>query len=240
MALVELSGVSRIYNGAAAPITALHPLDLSLHEREFVALMGPSGSGKSSLLTMLGAMAAPTAGRVTVDGIDVYSLTRERLADFRREYLGFVFQQLFLLPYLTALENVMLPLAATRMTNRTQRDMARGALDRVALGDKMARLPRDLSGGEQQRVAIARAIVNRPPLLLADEPTGCLDSATGRGIIEAFLELREQGQTVFMVTHDAIVASAADRIVQLRDGRLLTAVAPSAKEAHHEALVHSA
>ena len=240
MALVELSGVSRVYTGAAAPITALHPLDLSLHEREFVALMGPSGSGKSSLLTILGAMAAPTSGRVTVDGIDVYSLSRERLADFRREYLGFVFQQLFLLPYLTALENVMLPLAATRMTNRTQRDMARGALDRVALGDKMARLPRDLSGGEQQRVAIARAIVNRPPLLLADEPTGCLDSATGRGIIEAFLELREQGQTVFMVTHDATVASAADRIVQLRDGRLLTAVEPSVQEARHEALVHSA
>ena len=236
MALVELSGISRIYRGDGAPVTALHPIDLSLHEREFVALMGPSGSGKSTLLTILGAMAAPTTGRITVDGIDVYSLILERLADFRREYLGFVFQQLFLLPYLTALENVMLPLAATRTTDRTQREMAGGALDRVGLGDKMARLPRDLSGGEQQRIAIARAIVNRPPLLLADEPTGCLDSVTGRGIIELFLALREQGQTVFMVTHDATVAGAADRIVRLRDGRLVAAVEPSEMEASHEAL----
>jgi putative ABC transport system ATP-binding protein len=240
MALVELSGVSRIYNGAAAPVTALHPLDLSLHEREFVALMGPSGSGKSTLLTILGAMSAPTSGHIAVDGIDVYSLPRERLADFRREYLGFVFQQLFLLPYLTALENVMLPLAATRTANRAQREMAGGALDRVGLGDKRARLPRDLSGGEQQRVAIARAIVNRPPLLLADEPTGCLDSATGRGIIQVFLALREQGQTVFMVTHDAGVAGAADRIIRLHDGRLSTAVEPSRKEGRHESLVQSA
>ena len=240
MALVQLSGVSRIYTGGAAPVTALNPLDLAIHEREFVALMGPSGSGKSTLLTILGAMAAPTSGRVAVDGIDVYSLGIERLADFRREYLGFVFQQLYLLPYLTTLENVMLPLAATRTPNRRQRGMAGGALDRVGLGDKMARLPRDLSGGEQQRVAIARAIVNRPPLLLADEPTGCLDSATGRGIIEVFLALRQQGQTVFMVTHDAGVAGAADRIIRLRDGRLSTAVEPPRKEARHESLGQSA
>ena len=239
MALVELSGVSRVYNGTAAAVTALHPLDLSLYEREFVGLMGPSGSGKSTLLTMLGAMAAPTSGRITVDGIDVYSLSRERLADFRREYLGFVFQQLFLLPYLTAIENVMLPLAATRTTNRMQRDMASGALARVGLADKMGRLPRDLSGGEQQRVAIARAIVNRPPLLLADEPTGCLDSATGRGIIDVFLALREEGQTIFMVTHDAGVAGAADRIVRLNDGRLLGGDR-LLQEARYEALGHSA
>jgi len=221
MALVELTQISKTYNGTAAPVTALHPVDLAIEEQEFVALMGPSGSGKSTLLTILGAMAPPTGGRVQIDGIDVYSLNVERLADFRREYLGFVFQQLYLLGYLTAIENVMLPLAAAGLPNATQRAMAADALERVGLGDKLRRLPRDLSGGEQQRVAIARALVNKPPLILADEPTGCLDSATGRGIIDLFLSLQRDGQTIFMVTHDAAIASLADRIVRLRDGRLV-------------------
>ena len=221
MALVELTQITKTYNGTAAPVTALQPVDLVIDEQEFVALMGPSGSGKSTLLTILGAMSPPTAGRVRIDDIDVYALGVERLADFRREYLGFVFQQLYLLGYLTAIENVMLPLAAAGIPNSKQRTMAAEALDRVGLGDKLRRLPRDLSGGEQQRVAIARALVNRPPLILADEPTGCLDSATGRGIIDLFLSLQRDGQTIFMVTHDAAVASLADRIVRLRDGRLI-------------------
>lgn len=226
MALVELTQISKTYNGTAAPVTALHPVDLSLEEQEFVALMGPSGSGKSTLLTILGAMSPPTGGRVQIDGIDVYSLNVERLADFRREYLGFVFQQLYLLGYLTAIENVMLPLAAAGIPNGKQRAMAAEALERVGLGDKLRRLPRDLSGGEQQRVAIARALVNKPPLILADEPTGCLDSATGRGIIDLFLSLQRDGQTIFMVTHDAAIASLADRIVRLRDGRLVDDTKP--------------
>lgn len=226
MALVELTQISKTYNGTAAPVTALHPVDLTLEEQEFVALMGPSGSGKSTLLTILGAMAPPTGGRVQIDGIDVYSLNVERLADFRREYLGFVFQQLYLLGYLTAIENVMLPLAAAGIPNGKQRAMAAEALERVGLGDKLRRLPRDLSGGEQQRVAIARALVNKPPLILADEPTGCLDSATGRGIIDLFLSLQRDGQTIFMVTHDAAIASLADRIVRLRDGRLVDDTKP--------------
>ena len=165
-------------------------------------------------------MTPPTSGTVRVDGIDVYRLGAERLADFRREYLGFVFQSLFLVPYLTALQNVMLPLAAARLSERQQRAMALGALERVGLGQKFARLPRDLSGGEQQRVAIARAVVNEPPLLLADEPTGCLDSETGRSIMELFQQLQRQGLTVFMVTHDANIAAWADAVLTLRDGLL--------------------
>lgn len=220
MALIELRQVEKIYNGHQSAVTALSDIDMTVHEREFVSLMGPSGSGKSTLLGILGAMSPPSAGKAVVDGIDVYALGHERRADFRREYLGFVFQQLFLVPYLTAAENVMLPLAAAGLPNRRQRDMAAQALERVGLADKASRLPLALSGGEQQRVAIARAIVNTPPIVLADEPTGCLDSQNGRAIMELFLELRASGLTVFMVTHDQEIAGFADRVVRLHDGRL--------------------
>lgn len=223
MSLVHLESVTKVYSPAAAAVTALADASLAIDEREFVALMGPSGSGKSTLLSILGAMNPPTTGRVLIDTLDIYALSVERLADFRREYLGFVFQQLFLVPYLTARENVMLPLAAARIPNGRQRDMASQAMTRVGLADKGARLPRELSGGEQQRVAIARAIVNAPPLLLADEPTGCLDSRTGAEVIDLFETLRAGGLTVFMVTHDAAVASRADRIVNVKDGRLIAA-----------------
>ena len=220
MALVTLENVGKTYNGTTAPFHALRGVDLDIKAREFVALMGPSGAGKSTLLTILGAMTPPSTGRVSVDDVDIYSLTTERQADFRREYLGFVFQHLYLVPHLTAMENVMLPLTAAGIPNAEQRDRAAAALERVGLADKHGRLPRDLSGGEQQRVAIARAVVNGAPLLLADEPTGCLDSATGADIIDLFLRLREDGQTIFMVTHDPGVASRADRVIRLRDGRL--------------------
>ena len=218
MALVRLEDVTKTYTHGGTVVPALTSANLAIETREFVALMGPSGSGKSTLLTIIGAMNAPTSGRVEIDGLDLYRLSTERLADFRREYLGFVFQQLFLMPYLTARENVMLPLAAARIANRRQREMADDALARVGLGDKGTRLPRDLSGGEQQRVAIARAIVNSPPLLLADEPTGCLDSKTGREVIDVLQRLREDGLTVFLVTHDAAVAARADRTVHVEDG----------------------
>ena len=220
MALVELFDVTKTYNGASAPVQALRGIDMAFDSRAFVALMGRSGSGKSTLLSILGAMNPPTGGRVLVDGIDVYSLGVERRADFRREYLGFVFQQLYLMPYLTAMANVMLPLAASGLGDAKQRELACDALERVGLADKMHRLPRDLSGGEQQRVAIARALVNQPPLVLADEPTGCLDSRTGREIMSLFLSLREAGLTIFMVTHDAGIARFADRLVTMEDGRL--------------------
>ena len=220
MALIELHHIAKTYNSERATVTALTGIDVQVEEREFVSLMGPSGSGKSTLLGILGAMSPPSGGTVLVDGIDVYSLGHERRADFRREYLGFVFQQLYLVPYLTAIENVMLPLAAAGLPNGRQEEMSALALERVGLADKRRRLPNALSGGEQQRVAIARAIVNGPPVILADEPTGCLDTQNGRAIMELFLELRASGLTIFMVTHDVAIAAVADRILRLRDGRL--------------------
>lgn len=220
MTLVTVTDVGKTYRTDVAPVAALAGIDLQIQERDFVALMGPSGAGKSTLLSVLGAMTPPTSGTVLVDGIDVYSLGAERRADFRREYLGFVFQHLYLVPYLTAIQNVMLPLAAGGVPEATQRELAEASLARVGLGDKAARLPRDLSGGEQQRVAIARAVVNGAPLLLADEPTGCLDSVAGAEVMKLFLQLRDEGQTIFMVTHDPAIAAHADRVVRLRDGRL--------------------
>jgi putative ABC transport system ATP-binding protein len=222
MSLIQLHGIGRTYGTAASPVVAVSGVDLAVEEQGFVALMGPSGSGKSTLLGILGAMSPPTTGRVLVDGIDVYGLHHERRADFRREYLGFVFQHLYLVPYLTAIENVMLPLAAAGIANARQRDMAEAAMGRVGLDGKESRLPQALSGGEQQRVAIARAVVNSPRIILADEPTGCLDSQNGRAIMELFGELRASGLTIFMVTHDQGIAAYADRVVHMRDGRLCT------------------
>jgi putative ABC transport system ATP-binding protein len=223
MSFIKLTGVGKSYaEGGTAPVQVLSGIDMAVAEGEFVALMGPSGSGKSTLLTILGAMNRPSTGRVRIDGIDVYGLSEERRADFRREYLGFVFQQHHLMPYLTAVENVCLPLAVIKMKAALKRDLALAALDKVGLGGKAARLPNQLSGGEQGRLAIARAIVNEPPLLLADEPTGTLDTRTGEEIMEVFLALNARGQTVFMVTHNPENASLAGRVLHIRDGRSLT------------------
>jgi len=183
--------------------------------------MGPSGSGKSTLLTILGAMNEPTSGRVVVDGIDVYGLTDEKRADFRHEYLGFVFQQQHLLPYLSAVENVELPLAVADLPSREKRRRALAALERVGLAGKEHRLPSELSGGEQARVAIARAVANDPPLLLADEPTGNLDRATGHTVMDMLTELNRVGQTVVVVTHDESIAARARRVVRLLDGHVV-------------------
>lgn len=225
MAVVVVEGVSKAY-ASARPV--LDQVSVELADCEFVCLMGPSGSGKSTLLTMIGAMSRPTSGRVLIDDIDVYALSDERRADFRREYLGFVFQQHHLMPYLNALQNVMLPLAPVRVRARTKRDRAMSVLERVGMGDKAVRLPGQLSGGEQGRLAIARALVNEPPLLLADEPTGALDSATGREIMELFCSLNRQGQTVFMVTHNPDNASLAHRVLRMRDGQIASCATGSA------------
>lgn len=223
MSFIELTGVGKSYGViGAAPVEVLSGIDMAVAEREFVALMGPSGSGKSTLLTILGAMNRPTEGRVIVDGIDVYGLKEERRADFRREYLGFVFQQHHLMPYLTAVENAMLPLAVARLKAAEKRERALAALEKVGLASKAQRLPNQLSGGEQGRLAIARAIVNEPPLLLADEPTGTLDTRTGDEVMEVFLALNARGQTVFMVTHNPENAALAGRVLHIRDGRSLT------------------
>lgn len=222
MSFVVVEKVSKVYkdNGLSSAVSVLAGVSLEIKEGEFVALTGPSGSGKSTLLTIVGAMNHPSEGRVVVDGIDVYALEDEKRADFRREYLGFVFQQHHLMPYLSAIENVMLPLATADLSAREKRERAERVLERVGLSDKAERLPNQLSGGEQGRLAIARALVNEPPLILADEPTGALDTKTGREIMETFLNLNRQGQTVFMVTHNPENAALAHRIVHIVDGRI--------------------
>jgi len=228
--VIELRGVEKSYDTGGVPVHALHETDLQVAEGEFVAVMGPSGSGKSTLLTILGAMNPPTRGQVAVDGVDVYGLDPERQADFRHEYIGFVFQQLQLLPYLTALENVLLALAMDRLPRAEKMVRAREALARVGLQGKEDRLPYQLSGGEQGRVAVARAIVNQPPLLLADEPTGNLDRATGVRVLELLKELNQAGQTVVMVTHDPQAAGYAGRVVDILDGQIVAGGAEAAAE----------
>jgi putative ABC transport system ATP-binding protein len=222
MSFVRIEQVDKVYqpDGSGSAVRVLSSIDLVISEGEFVCLMGPSGSGKSTLLTVVGAMNRPTSGKVLIDGIDVYDLSEERRADFRREYLGFVFQQHHLLPYLNAVENVMLPFATTSQKAREKRDRAMSLLERVGLADKARRLPNQLSGGEQGRLAIARAIVNEPPLVLADEPTGTLDTKTGHEVMEVFLKLNAQGQTIFMVTHNPENARLAHRTVHIVDGGL--------------------
>jgi putative ABC transport system ATP-binding protein len=216
--LVRLENVAKHY-GPQNQVTALSEISFSIDQGEYVTIMGPSGSGKSTLLSILGAMNPPSEGEMIVDDIEVYGLSAERQADFRREYLGFIFQQLQLVPYLTAIENVMLPLVVTDVKDHESK--AGELLERVGLGDKFNRLPSELSGGEQGRVAIARAVVNEPPILLADEPTGSLDSKTGDEILTLFGELHKEGQTIIMVTHNAEAGKAAERLIQIKDGRIV-------------------
>jgi putative ABC transport system ATP-binding protein len=219
--MIHIDAVSKTYGTAVRPVYALRDVSLRIGEGEFVAVMGPSGSGKSTLLTALGTMNPPSQGRVLLDNIDVYGLAPERRADLRHEYVGFVFQELQLLPYLTALENVLLGMVIARMTRREKLSRARNALVRVGLAGMEDRLPYQLSGGEQGRVAVARAVVNEPPLILADEPTGSLDSQSGAEILGLLRDLnRKHGTTVILVTHDPLIALATDRIVTLRDGRV--------------------
>lgn len=222
MPFLSIQKVSKVYeaNGDSPKVTVLSDIDAEIAEGEFVCLMGPSGSGKSTLLTIVGAMNHPSSGRVLIDGIDVYGLSDERRADFRREYLGFVFQQHHLMPYLNTIENAMLPLATTALSTLEKRDRAISVLEKVGLADKRSRLPNQLSGGEQGRLAIARAIVNEPPLVLADEPTGSLDTKTGHEVMEVFLKLNAQGQTIFMVTHNPENSALAHRIINIVDGRI--------------------
>ncbi len=221
MSLIEIKKLSKTYESGEEHVLALANVDLSIEQGEFISIMGPSGSGKSTLLTILGGLNHPTEGEVAVDEITIYQLPMEKLADFRREYLGFVFQSFQLIPYLTVIENVMLPLAITEKSNREQLNMAEEILGRMGLKGKGRRLPDRLSGGEQERVAIARALVNSPPILLADEPTGNLDTQTGREIMELFKSLNEEGQTIVMVTHNPENVAFSSRTVHLRDGMVV-------------------
>lgn len=220
MSLIQVCEVSKTYKGGDGVVEALKNINLDIAEGEFLALMGPSGSGKSTLLSVLGGLNPPTSGKLIIDDIDVYALESERLADFRHEYVGFVFQQYQLIPYLTALENIMLPLAITSRPGREQREMAQTVLDKVGLGNKSHRLPNQLSGGEQNRVAIARAIVHQPALIFADEPTGSLDSKTAMELLDLFQGLNRDGLTIIMVTHNKENLEWVSRSVYIRDGVL--------------------
>ncbi len=219
MNLVEIKKLSKFYQSGTERVMAIHDVDLNIKQGEFISIMGPSGSGKSTLLTILGGLNHPTNGHVSVDGISIYELSLERLADFRREYLGFIFQSFQLIPYLRVIENVLLPLSITDIPHQDQLKMAEEILMRIGLGGKEKRLPSQLSGGEQQRVAIARALVNSPPILLADEPTGNLDSNTGKEIMELFKTLHDDGQTIVMVTHNPENTKFSTRGILLKDGR---------------------
>ena len=221
MSLIEINTLSKTYESGEECVLALVDVDLKIEKGEFISVMGPSGSGKSTLLTILGGLNHPSRGEVVVDEIPIYKLPLERRADFRREYLGFIFQSFQLIPYLTVIENVMLPLAISEKSNREQVQVAEAILGKMGLKGKERRLPDQLSGGEQERVAIARALVNSPPILLADEPTGNLDSKTGKEIMDLFKSLNEEGQTIIMVTHNPENAAFSSRTIQLLDGKIV-------------------
>ena len=221
MSYILAEQVTKTFGNENSLVTAVDEISFTIDEGEFIAVMGESGAGKSTLLGILGAMNAPTSGRLIVDDIDVYGLHQEQQADFRREFLGFIFQSFHLVPYLTVIENVMLPLAVIKMENRKKQEMAKEALAQVGLADKANRLPNQISGGESERVAIARAIVNEPPVLLADEPTGNLDKKTSQEIMELLGRLNREGMTIIMVTHSQDCAHHARRIIHISDGYLI-------------------
>ena len=218
--IIRVRGLTREYVMGSETIQALRGVDLDIPRNEYVAIMGPSGSGKSTMMNMIGCLDTPTAGEYWLNGIEVSRMSDDALARVRNREIGFVFQTFNLLPRASALHNVELPLIYAGVRASDRRERARRALERVGLGDRMHHKPNELSGGQRQRVAIARALVNDPSILLADEPTGNLDSVTSAEIMAVFSDLHGQGQTVVMVTHEADIAAHAHRVVTLLDGRV--------------------
>ena len=231
MSFITLDNLSKSYFTDAGEVKALNEASLVVEEGAFVGIVGPSGSGKSTLLSILGGLSRPTGGKMLFDDIDVYSMNEEKRADFRREYIGFVFQAYNLIPYLTAQENVMLPLSVTGLSAGEQRSASKEALERVGLSSRLDHLPNQLSGGEQERVAIARSLVNHPPMILADEPTGSLDSTTSAEIMDLFRELNNDGQTILMVTHNIENRKYFNRVVTLNDGAIMSDMPQSSLQA---------
>src|SRR5210317_2137859 len=216
--LIEIQNIGKDYQEGESKVQAIKEMTFFIDDGEFVAIMGQSGSGKSTLLSILGGLNHPTRGRILLDSLDIYKLSSEQRADLRSEYIGVIIQSFQLIPYLTVLENVKLPMAITGKKSKKQDKMAHDVLARVGLANKADRLPDKLSGGEQERVAIARAIVNKPPILLADEPTGNLDSTTADEIMNLLKELNAKGQTIIMVTHNPEACKHTARTIQVKDG----------------------
>jgi putative ABC transport system ATP-binding protein len=219
--MISMRDVRKVYETGRVAVEALRGVDFEVGSNEYVAVVGPSGSGKSTLMNLIGCLDTPTSGEYELAGERVAGLDRNRLAEIRNRRIGFVFQSFNLLAYASAQENVELPLLFGGVPTRERRERATEMLDRVGLADRADHKPTELSGGQMQRVAIARALVNRPAIVLADEPTGNLDSAAGRGIVELFDEVHAGGQTIVMITHDPAIATVASRTVTIRDGRIV-------------------
>ena len=234
--IVQLENVFKDYSQGREPVHVLHDISMTVEQGEYIAIMGPSGSGKTTLMNLLGCLDVPTSGKYYLEGQDIGSLSDDALADIRNKSIGFVFQNFHLLPKMTAADNVALPLLYRGVGLKERRHRAEAALKLMGLGERMDFYPNQLSGGQQQRVAIARAIVGNPRLLLADEPTGALDTASGVQIMDIFRRLSQRGITIIMITHEQGIAQCADKTYHILDGRLYTdGIGQStAKEAVHE------
>jgi len=218
---IHSNNIYKELGNGSGKVEVIKGIECVVNQNEFISLMGESGAGKSTFLSILGGLLSPTKGKLLIEGIDIYNLKRDKLADFRREFMGFIFQSFQLVEYLNVLENVQLPLAVTHLSEKEKKSLAMTALERVGLDSKSHRLPNQLSGGEQERVAIARAIVNEPPILFADEPTGNLDSHNSSEVMNLLKKLNSEGQTIIMVTHSKPNAQFADRIIDICDGRIM-------------------
>ncbi|MBQ5565953.1 MAG: ABC transporter ATP-binding protein [Clostridia bacterium] len=218
--MLQLNGIYKNYMTGSMEVPVLKDINLSVEEGDYLAIMGPSGSGKSTLMNIIGCLDRPTSGQYLFDGIDIARQNDSSLSDIRNKGIGFVFQNFNLLPRQSALENVELPLLFAGIRKRKRRKIAMEALEKVGLSDRMSFLPTQLSGGQKQRVAIARAIANKPKILLADEPTGALDSRSGDQVMELFSQLNEEGMTIVMITHEKAIADCANKIVVIYDGEL--------------------